>query len=230
MGSAATVYALVALTVAGYLALRAFGDRLRAAAAGASPRTWGIVVAAVAAGALLFPRAPALAVAWAGALACLPRALTRVAVARRERRVREDLPFVLDLLALAVRSGMDLGAAWGQASAAAPAGPVREATGAVLRGMRIGRPMPEALVEWGEALGLPAARRLSSSLAQALEAGAPVAPVLSLGGRELREETVLAAEARAQRAPVTMLFPLVLCVMPAVFVVLLGPSLLRVIG
>lgn len=193
-------------------------------------RTWIPVVGAIAVASLVGSRNPLLGLVWGAAILALPGLLARLRAARRQRRIRDDLPFALDLLGLAVRAGQDLGAAWARVPGSLGAGPVAEAFARALALLRMGRTRREVLEGWGADLALPAARRLGASLAQAQEEGSSLGSILQEGARELREETYLAAEARAQRAPVAMIFPLVLCVMPGVFVVLLGPVLVRILG
>jgi tight adherence protein C len=174
----------------------------------------------VATGAWLVGPVPALTAAAAGLVAARWRAL------RRTRRttaddVARDLPDVVDLLTLAVGAGLSVPAA---IPAIAPLSPpaVRDGLLAASDALAGGRASDAVVLELGRRWG-PPARPLVHALADHLRYGTPVLPPLERVGAEARAARRRAAEAGARRLPVLLLFPLVLCTLPAFGVLTVAP-------
>lgn len=146
---------------------------------------------------------------------------------RREARVRRDLPLVLDLLAMAVEGGLAAGAALDLAARRGPTGPLRDGLGLVVAGMAAGRSRADALAELRRTLPYPEIAALVATLDQTDRLGGRLAPALRMQAEQRRQERWHAAERRALLAPVRLLLPLALCILPATFVVLLVPLVLR---
>jgi tight adherence protein C len=206
----------VALPVQTLLALRAVavGAALLAALAwvalGAPGPAPLVLVAAVAAG-------------WA-----LPRVVLAGRGRARQEAIDGALPETLDLLALTVQAG--LGLEQGVAEVAAEAdGPLGEELGRFLREQQLGRSRREALTALRERNASDDLAALVGALLHADRLGTPVADTLRVQARELRRRRRAAARERAGKAPVKLLFPLILGIFPAMFVVLVGPGVLSVI-
>lgn len=187
------------------------------------------VVAAAAAGFLML-------IAWAGGAlpawlgvpvallgAMLPRIALRERAARRRHAILRQLPHDLDLITLAVEAGLNLGSALGQAAQHGPTGPLRDEWQRVLRDVRAGQPRHEALHALAARLALPAISNVVAALLAAERQGASLAPILRAQAEQRRTERFLRAERLAMEAPVKMLFPLVLCIFPGTFAILLFP-------
>lgn len=186
------------------------------------------LVAAVAGSAL--GGAPAfLVLACAGVGTLLPRAWLADRVRARERAVLRQLPFLLDVITLAVQAGMNLSSALAQAADKTPAGPLRDEVGRLLRDLRAGRARAEALRAMGDRVALPALTSLVSALIVAEQQGSALAPLLRAQAEQRRNERFLRAEKLAMEAPVKMLLPLLVFIFPCTFAVLLFPILGRML-
>jgi len=147
----------------------------------------------------------------------------------RQRALERELPDVLDLLVVCTQAGLGLDAAIDR---------VAEATAAScpnisgeLRIMnleaQIGRPRAEVLRQFARRTGIEATRSLAAILIQSDRFGTSIAQALNANADALRVKRRLRAEEAAGRAAIQMLFPLVFCIFPAIFVVLAGPAVLR---
>ena len=151
-----------------------------------------------------------------------PRAFTRRAARRHAALVLTELPDVVDLFALAIGAGHNVTLALAATAPRAPTtwrGALVEAAAAVERGERVG----DALASVVDALG-DGARPLTSALASAARYGTPLQPVLDRLAIDARAARRRRAEEAARRLPITLLFPLVLCVLPAFALLSLAPA------
>lgn len=172
--------------------------------------------------ALLVPAAAVL-----GALA--PRTAVRDRIARRRQAILRRLPHDLDLITLSIEAGANLGAAIGQAARHGAAGPLREEWQRVLRDVHAGQSRHEALRAMAARLALPAVSNLVAALLAAERQGASLGPILRTQAEQRRTERFLRAERLAMEAPVKMLLPLVLCIFPGTFAILLFPVVYRLL-
>ncbi len=194
----------------------------------------GRAVAALAALALAIvawsPRglAPPLAMSLAAGLGwMMPATWLRDRIEARRRAVLRELPFYLDVITLAVESGLSLSVALAHAVDKGPRGPLRVELERVLRDLRTGRPREEALRALADRLATPAAGSRVAALLVAERNGSALGPVLRGQAEQRRNERFLRAEKLAMEAPVKMLPPLLVFIFPCTFVVLLFPVLNR---
>ena len=167
-----------------------------------------------------------------GALALgflLPDSWLADRVQSRLRAVLRELPFYLDVITLAVESGLNLSSALAQAADKGPAGPLRDELERVLRELRTGRLRAEALRAMAERLALPAVGSLVSALIVAEQQGSALAPILRAQAEQRRNERFQRAEKLAMEAPVKMLMPLLVFIFPCTFAVLLFPVVGRML-
>jgi tight adherence protein C len=143
----------------------------------------------------------------------------------RQAAIADDLPDVLDQLAIAVGAGLGLEAAMLRISTTHD-GPLADDIGRAIQDIRLGASRREALDGLAERGGHADVRRFVRSLRQAEATGAPLTRVLRLQAVEQRERRRQRAEERAMSLPVKMIFPLVLTIMPALFIVIMGPAVL----
>jgi tight adherence protein C len=155
----------------------------------------------------------------------LPQSVVRARTRRRTGAILMALPDTLDLLAVAVRAGLGLESAIAKI-AEVTNGPLAEELAIVLTEIRIGESRQNALDHLAKRLDAPEVTALVRSLIQAEQLGAPLAETLATRAAEARRRRFLATEEKAGRAPVKMLFPTVLFIFPALFVVILAPALL----
>ncbi|MBN9425718.1 MAG: type II secretion system F family protein [Burkholderiales bacterium] len=159
--------------------------------------------------------------------AAFPAFALRDRIARRRHALLGRLPHDLDLITLSVEAGLNLSAALAQAAAHAPPGPLREEWLRVLRDIHAGQPRHEALRQFAVRAGLPAVSSLVAALLAAERQGASLAPILRAQAEQRRTERFLRAEKLAMEAPVKMLLPLVVCIFPGTFAILLFPVAVR---
>jgi tight adherence protein C len=132
-----------------------------------------------------------------------------------------DLPDLVDLLALAVGAGLSVPAALSAVAPVAPAS-LRGALVHAVAELAGGRSSDEVVVGLGGRWG-PPARALTHALTDHLRYGTPVLPALERVAAESRTARRRAAETRARRLPVLLLFPLVLCTLPAFGLLTVAP-------
>lgn len=141
-------------------------------------------------------------------------------VGKRRRAVIREFPFLLDLLVLGMRAGLNYSGALSHAIGALPHGPVREEFGKVLREIRAGKPRREALLDLGERMKLEAVNNFVAAINQAEETGGEIVDVLVAQAEQRRNERFNAAETQANKAPVRMLLPMMVFLFPIIFMLL----------
>jgi tight adherence protein C len=158
----------------------------------------------------------------------LPFAMVRRAARRRQREIWRALPSSLDLLTTCVEAGLSLDFALQRVSDRYR-GPLSDEITRALREMGLGKPRREALHDMTVRIDLPDISTFINSLLQAEALGTSVGQVLRVQAAQMRLKRRQHAEEIARRAPVKMVFPLVLFLMPSLFIVTLGPVILSVI-
>lgn len=154
--------------------------------------------------------------------------LHQIAYNRREQ-MRRELPDALDLLTISVEAGLAFDAALSQV-ARNTTGPLAEELFRVLQEMQIGLGRPDAMRALGDRTDLPELRGFVTAMVQADSFGIPIASVLRVQAREMRVKRSQRAEELAQKVPVKILFPLIFCILPSLFVVILGPAAISIIN
>jgi tight adherence protein C len=153
-------------------------------------------------------------------------ALTLKARGRRER-IQADLPDALDLLAVSVEAGLGFDGAVAKLSEHME-GPLAEEFGLTLSEMRIGESRQEALKRLAERVDAPELSAFVRAIIQADTLGTTLGRILRVQATDSRLRRQAAAEERAMKAPIKMLFPTVLFIFPAMFLVILGPAILNI--
>lgn len=146
---------------------------------------------------------------------------------RRLRLLSSALPDVLDLLSVSVEAGLGFDGAVAKVAEKFP-DPTSSEFQAYLREMRLGKTREEALRGLAERSRLPELQTFVAAVIQAEQLGAPMVRVLRAQADAMRERRKQRAEERAMKAPVKLLFPLVTFIFPTLFIVLLGPAVIRV--
>jgi len=149
--------------------------------------------------------------------------------AKRLRDISRSLPFYLDIVTLSVESGTNLTGALSHAVAKGPAGPLQAELERVLSDVRAGRTRAEALRALAERIDLPAIASWVAALVSAERQGSSLGPTLRAQAEQRRQERFQLAEKLAMRAPVKMLFPLLVFIFPCTFVLLLFPVAVRLL-
>jgi tight adherence protein C len=141
--------------------------------------------------------------------------------------VRADLPDALDLLAVSVEAGMGFDASLAKMNEHMD-GPLSEEFGLTLSEMRIGESRSEALKRLAERVDADELSAFTRAIIQADQLGTSLGRILRVQAADARLRRQAAAEERAMKAPIKMLFPTVLFIFPAMFLVILGPAILNV--
>jgi tight adherence protein C len=187
-------------------------------------------VAGLVAGSVLRPPwpVPAMAVVAGAALgSAVPGVVLANAVQRRQASLRRTLPDTIDLLTISVEAGLGFDTALAHV-ARATAGPLADELHRTLQEMQLGRERPEALRDLAGRCDVPELRAFVLAVVQADVFGVPVAGVLRIQAREQRTRRRQLAEERAMKVPIKVLFPVLFCIFPALFVVILGPAVMRI--
>jgi tight adherence protein C len=172
-------------------------------------------------------RVTLLAVA-AGALgASIPSLAVKQARDKRVERIERELPEVLDLLAVSVEAGVGLEGAIRSVSDRFD-GPLGDELSHVLSEMELGTSRKEALQHLRERTDVPDLDGFVLSLLQASALGMPLTRVLRTEADELRRRRRQRVREAAAKLPVKLIFPLIFFIMPATFVVLVGPAVIRI--
>ncbi len=147
----------------------------------------------------------------------------------RKKEMSRGLPDSMDLLTICVEAGLGLDAAFHRISEK-QSGPFVDEVGQMLREMGLGKPRREALLDLAERTDLEEVRTFANAVIQAEQLGTSIAGVLRAQADRLRVRRRQQAEQEARRAPVKMVFPLVFCMMPSLFIFILGPIFVNLIG
>lgn len=165
--------------------------------------------------------------AWSGVVALIglfyPMIWVNDQVQKRHLQISRALPFNLDLLTLSVEAGLDFTAALAKVVEKGKHGPLRDELALVLKQLKMGKTREEALKSMIARVDLPALSQFVTALIQADRMGTSLGKVLRIQSTQLRIERTQRAEKLANEAPVKMLFPLIACIFPTVFMVLFGP-------
>jgi tight adherence protein C len=157
----------------------------------------------------------------------LPDLLLYNAGLKRQQRIQVELPDAMDMLTVCVEAGLGFDAALAQV-ARNTSGPLAAELARALQEMQIGKSRTEALRAMANRTTAPELRAFVSALVQAGELGISIAGVLREQAKEMRLRRRQRAEEQAQKVPVKILFPLMTCLLPALFVVIMGPGVITI--
>jgi len=153
----------------------------------------------------------------------LPNLLLYRAAVERGQRIRRELPNALDLLTVNVEAGLGFDAALAQVARNTD-GPLAHEFFRVLQEMQIGLGRAEAMKALGERTNVVELRQFVMSMVQADQFGITIANVLRVQAQEMRIKRSQLVEEKAQKVPVKLLFPLIFCILPVLFIVVIGPA------
>lgn len=146
----------------------------------------------------------------------------------RQEKIQDALADTLDQMTISVEAGLGFEAAMAKA-ATNGRGPLAEEFIRTLQDMSIGRARKDAYQAFGDRTSSPDLRRFTRAVVQADTYGIAIANVLRVQAGEMRLRRRQRAEEQAMKIPVKVLFPLVFCILPVLFIVLLTPAALRMI-
>ena len=154
-----------------------------------------------------------------------PMMWLRSSLKRRHLAIMKALPFVLDVLTLSVEAGMDFISALQRNCQSRRLDPLNEELLRMTKEIQVGSSRREALKNMADRVRQTDLRSVAFALIQADELGVSIGAILRIQSEQLRSRRFDRAEKLAHEAPTKMLGPLMLCIFPAVFIILLGPVL-----
>jgi tight adherence protein C len=157
----------------------------------------------------------------------LPNIVLTNAVQRRQSEVRSALADSIDLLTICVEAGLGFDAALAHVSKNTT-GPLADEFYRTLQEVQLGRSRNEAMRNLADRSNVAELRAFVLAMVQADVFGVSVANVLRVQAKDMRIKRRQLAEERAMKVPIKVLFPVLFCIFPALFVVILGPAVMRI--
>jgi tight adherence protein C len=157
----------------------------------------------------------------------LPNIVLTNAVQRRQNEIRSALADSIDLLTICVEAGLGFDAALAHVSKNTD-GPLADEFYRTLQEVQLGRSRNEAMRNLADRSNIPELRAFVLAMVQADIFGVSVANVLRIQAKDMRVKRRQLAEERAMKVPIKVLFPVLFCIFPALFVVILGPAIMRI--
>lgn len=166
-------------------------------------------------------------VIFAGAGLGLPDLWLKSIASRKEDEVLKELPNFLDLLNISVQAGLGFDSALQKVVQKNP-GPLSRDFDKALKEMAMGKPRREALKDMADQMNIDEVSIFVTAIVQAELLGVGIGNILDIQAAQARENRRMQAEEKAMRAPIKMLIPLVVFIFPVIFIVLLGPPVIRI--
>jgi tight adherence protein C len=149
-------------------------------------------------------------------------------IKRRQKSILKMIPDTLDLLTISVRAGLGFDAALAKVVEKLP-GPLSDEFRRALAEVRVGKSRRDALRDMVPRTNVAPLSNFIGAIIQAEQLGVSISKVLQVQSEQLRIERRQRAEEAAAKAPIKMLFPLVGCIFPSIFIVILGPAMIKII-
>ena len=159
----------------------------------------------------------------------MPQMWLKQRVSARQNHIIKGLPYAFELITTCVEAGLGLDAALSRVAEKVE-GPFADELKRTLRDIGLGRQRRDALKELGERTGVPDVVTFVNAVIQAEMMGSSVGTVLRVQADQLRVRRRQRAEEQAYKAPVKMIFPLILCIFPTLFIVILGPAVITIMN
>jgi tight adherence protein C len=147
----------------------------------------------------------------------------------RQALIQRELADALDQITISIEAGLGLEAAMARVGAHG-SGPLAQELTRTVQDMRVGFTRREAYQALAARTTVPDLRRFARAVLQVDEYGISIGNVVRTQAAELRDKRRQRAEEKAMRVPVTVLFPLMVCILPVLFVVVLGPAVINLVG
>ncbi len=170
-----------------------------------------------------------LGVVVTGVAYVVPELLLKSRGQERQQAIALELADTLDQMTIAVEAGLGFESAMARAGRNGK-GPLAEELVRTLQDIAVGQPRRDAYLALADRTGVTDLRRFIRAVVQADAYGVSIADVLRAQAQEMRLKRRQRAEEKAMQIPVKVIFPLILCILPTLFIVLLGPAVLSIIG
>ena len=159
----------------------------------------------------------------------VPDLLIRSNAQKRREAIRMELPNSLDQMLISVQAGLGFEAAMARAAQNGK-GPLADEFIRTLQDIQVGRSRKDAYLDMALRLDVPDVRSFIRAVVQADAYGIAIAKVLKAQASEMRMKRRQRAEEHAMKIPVKVLFPLIFCIFPMLFIILLGPAVMKIIA
>jgi tight adherence protein C len=190
---------------------------------GLTAGTLGLLLATSSPGVLM----GAVAVLSTGVAYFLPELLLYSRGQERQEAIALELADTLDQMTIAVEAGLGFESAMARAGSNGK-GPLAEELVRTLQDIAVGQPRRDAYLALADRTGVADLRRFIRAVVQADQYGVSIADVLRTQAAEMRLKRRQRAEEKAMQIPVKVIFPLILCILPTLFIVLLGPAVMDI--
>lgn len=149
--------------------------------------------------------------------------------AERQKAIELELPNTLDQMLISVEAGLGFESAMARAGQNGK-GPLAEELVRTLQDLQVGRSRKDAYLSMAERTDVPDLRSFVRAVVQADAYGIGLAGVLRLQAKQMRVKRRQRAEEKAMKLPVKVLFPLMFCILPVLFIVIIGPAVINVMN
>ncbi|NCC53169.1 MAG: type II secretion system F family protein [Spartobacteria bacterium] len=148
-------------------------------------------------------------------------------ISRRQMAIMRDWPYFMDLLTLAMESGMDMTIAITRIISSSHLTPLMEELQIMMNEVRLGAQRTDALRNMARRIDTPSITSIINMMIQAEQLGTEIGPLLRAQAKEFRERRAARVEKIAMESSVKMMGPLLGCIFPAILLILLGPILIQ---
>ena len=166
-------------------------------------------------------------VVFAGIGTLIPGAALDMKAKSRQELIRRALPDTMDLLTISVEAGLGFDAALSQVVKSTE-GPLAHEIARMLQEMQVGVSRVDSLRSLADRTDVAELRGFTLAMIQADQFGVSISKVLRSQASALRTKRRQRAEEKAMKVPVKLLFPLIFCILPAMFIILIGPAAIRI--
>ena len=167
-----------------------------------------------------------LAIGAAGGI--LPNVILNSKIRERQKNIMKTMPDIMDLLTVSVEAGLGFDAALSKVVDKMP-GTLSEEFVVLLSEIKIGKTRKDAMYQMADRIGVPDFRSFISAVVQADQLGVSLGRVLRIQSDQIRVNRKQRIQEKAMKAPIKMLIPMVVFIFPAIFIVLLGPTVINLI-
>lgn len=150
-------------------------------------------------------------------------------IEQRQRAIFRSFPSMIDLLTVCLEAGMGIDASLNVVSQKGPDGPFKEELQKTLREIKVGKPRVQALKDMSRRVDMKEVTTFVVAVAQAEQIGGNLSQTLKVQSEIAREARWQKAQELAQKAPVKLLFPMVILIFPNIFLIIFGPIVLQFI-
>lgn len=159
----------------------------------------------------------------------LPNLILNSSIRERQKSILKSMPDVMDLLTVSVEAGLGFDAALAKVVEKMP-GTLSKEFQILLSEIRIGKTRKEAMYQMADRVGIQDFRSFTSAIVQAEQLGVSMGRIMRIQSEQIRQNRRQRIQEKAMKAPIKMLIPMVIFVFPSIFIVLLGPTVINLIG